>query len=590
MSSPSDQTAHRRLAAILAADVAGYSDLMSKDEEGTLSRLRKLRREVIEPRIRSYHGRLVKTVGDGFLVEFSSPVEAVRCAVDLQEAALVLSAHEATGAFQMRIGINLGDIIIDEDGDIYGDGVNIASRLEQMALPGGICISGKVYEEVRDKLSYDFRDKGEHRFKNIARPIKVYSLLADVSDQQEQSEPYPIRLLDRPSIAVLPFTNMSRDPEQEYLADGIVEDIIAALSRFRSFFVIARNSTFTYKGRHTSVLQIGRELGVRYVLEGSVRRSGKRVRITAQLVDAMTGVHLWAEHYDGVIADVFELQDLITASVVGAIQPSIRTAEIERVRRKRPESLDAYDLVMQALPCVWALDHAANQEATRLLEKALRLDPNYPLALSLAAWCRGQRVVYNWSTNIAEDKRETLRQAQAATALAPDDPFILTVLGAALTITHEHQRAIGMLERALALDPNSAWAWNRSGWLHNYQDDPEVAIQHFERSLRLSPYDPMAFNCDMGIGCAHFIAKRYEQAALWQEKAVAAKPTAAWIHRTLAPAYALAGDVEKARASVAELLKVYPEIAISDILKAMAFSREVMGRFAEGLRIGGLHE
>ena len=590
MSSPSDQTAHRRLAAILAADVAGYADLMSRDEEGTLGLLRKLRREVIEPGIRSHHGRLVKTVGDGFLVEFSSPVEAVRCAVDFQEALTALAATEPDKPLQLRIGINLGDIIIEEDGDIYGDGVNVACRLEQMATSGGICLSGKVYEEVRDKLAYDFSDRGEHRFKNIARPIKVYCLLAGSDGSPAPADFHPVPMLDRPSIAVLPFTNMSKDPEQEYFADGVVEDIIAALSRFKSFFVIARNSTFVYKDRAVRVQQIGRELGVRYVLEGSVRRSGRRVRITAQLVDALTGVHLWAEHYDGVIEDVFDLQDLITASVVGAIQPSIRAAEIERARRKRPESLDAYDLVMQALPSVWSLEYDANREATRLLEKALRLDPTYPLALSLAAWCRGQRVVYNWSTNIAEDKRETLRQAQVATALAPDDPFILTVLAAALTLTHEHQRAIAMLDRALALDPNSAWGWNRSGWLHNYQNDPEVAIQHFERSLRLSPFDPMAFNCDMGIGCAHFIAKRYEQAAVWQEKALMAKPTAAWIHRTLAPAYALAGDMEKARESVAELLKTYPEIAISDVLKAMAFSKEVMGRFAEGLRMGGLRE
>ena len=356
-----------------------------------------------------------------------------------------------------------------------------------------------------------------------------------------------------PSIAVLPFVNISKDPEQEYFADGIVEDIIAALSRFKSFFVIARNSTFAYKGRAVSVQQIGRELGVRYVLEGSVRRSGPRIRITAQLVDASTGMHLWAEHYDGVVEDVFDLQDQITASVVGSIQPSIRTAEIERARRKRPENLDAYDLVMRALPYVWALEYEANKEAARLLDKALLLDPGYPLALSLAAWCRGQRIVYNWSKNLQEDKRETLRQAQAAAALAPDDPFILTVLGAALTITREYQRAESMLERALSQDPNSAWAWNRSGWLHDYRDDPEIAIQHFERSLRLSPFDPMAFNCEMGIGCAHFIAKRYDLAAQWQEKALVAKPSAIWIHRTLAPAYALAGDLDKARESVAEL-------------------------------------
>ncbi len=591
MSSSSDQTAQRRLAAVLAADVVGYSDLMSKDEEGTHTRLRDLRRQVIEPRIHSYHGRLVKTVGDGFLCEFSSPVEAVRCAVDLQEAISQASGGESAKPLQLRIGINLGDIIIDEDGDIFGDGVNIAARLQKMALPGGICLSGKVHEEVRDKLPYPFEDYGEHRFKNIGRLIKVYCLLAGVDPSTLSHEARSaVSLRDGPSIAVLPFANLSKDPEQEYFADGIVEDIIAALSRFRSFFVVARNSTFSYKGRNVSVQQIGRELGVRYVLEGSVRRSGEKIRITAQLVDAVSGMHLWAEHYDSVMANVFDLQDQITASVVGSIQPSIRTAEIERARRKRPESLDAYDLVMRSLPYVWALECEANKEATRLIDKALLLDPGYPLALSLAAWCRGQRIVYNWSKNVQEDKRETLRLAQAAAAIAHDDPFILTVLGAALTITREYQRAESMLERARALDPNSAWAWNRSGWLRNYQHDPETAIEHFERSLRLSPFDPMAFNCDVGIGCAHFIAKRYDQAAQWQEKGLMAKPSAAWIHRTLAPAYALAGNLDKARDSVGELVKNYTGIRISDIIEAMAFSPEAMSRFAEGLRLAGLPE
>ncbi|MEE1611625.1 adenylate/guanylate cyclase domain-containing protein [Microvirga sp. CF3016] len=591
MSSSSDKTAQRRLAAVLAADVVGYSDLMSKDEEGTLARLRDLRRKVIEPKIGSHHGRLVKTIGDGFLCEFSSPVEAVRCAVDLQEAVSRASGGEHPKPLQLRIGINLGDIIVEDDGDIFGDGVNIASRLQKMALPGGICLSGKVHEEVRDKLPYPFEDHGEHRFKNIGRLVKVYCLLAGLDPSVLPSEARSAAsLLGKPSIAVLPFVNLSKDPDQEYFADGIVEDIIAALSRFRSFFVIARNSTFAYKGRNVSVQQIGRELGVRYVLEGSVRRSGEKIRITAQLVDAISGMHLWAEHYDGVIADVFDLQDQITTSVVGSIQPSIRAAEIERARRKRPENLDAYDLVMRALPYVWALEFEANREATRLIDKALLLDPGYSLALSLAAWCHGQKIVYNWSKSVPEDKRETLRLAQAAAAIAHDDPFILTVLGAALTITREYQRAGSMLERALALDPNSAWAWNRSGWLHNYQHDPEVAILHFERSLRLSPFDPMAFNCDVGIGCAHFIAKRYDQAALWQEKGWRAKPSATWVHRTLAPSYALAGDLERARESVGELVKHYPGISISAIIEAMAFSQETMARFAEGLRLAGLPE
>ena len=481
--------------------------------------------------------------------------------------------------------------MIEEDGDIFGDGVNIASRLEQMSPPGGICLSGKVYEEVRDKLPYTFEDQGEHQFKNIGRPIRVYCILlsadaAVAAGGRKLAAP----AMDRPSIAVLPFVNLSKDPEQEYFADGIVEDIISALSRFRSFLVIARNTTFTYKGRSVNVPQIGRELGVRYVLEGSVRRSGERIRITAQLIDAATGMHMWAEHYDGVVADVFDLQDQITASVVGSIEPSIRAAEIERARRKRPDNLDAYDLVMRALPYVWSLEYGDNCEATKLLEEALRLDPDYPSALSLAAWCRGQRVVYNWSTNIQEDKRETLRLAQAAAALAHDDPFILTVLGAALTITREFQRAASMLDRALSLDPNSAWAWNRSGWLRDYLDDPETAIDQFERSLRLSPFDPMAFNCEVGIGGAHFIARRYEAAAQWMEKALRSKPSAIWVHRTLAPAYALAGELDKARDSVGELLKDYPEIRISDILQALAFSKEVLDRFAEGLRQAGLPE
>ena len=357
MSSPTDQATQRRLAAVLAADVVGYSGLMSKDEEGTLVRLRDLRRQVIEPGIQAHRGRLVKTVGDGFLVEFASPLAAVRCAVDLQEA-VAAASDEPVKPFKLRIGINLGDIMIEEDGDIFGDGVNIASRLEQMSPPGGICLSGKVYEEVRDKLPYTFEDQGEHQFKNIGRPIRVYCILlsadaAVAAGGRKLAAP----AMDRPSIAVLPFVNLSKDPEQEYFADGIVEDIISALSRFRSFLVIARNTTFTYKGRSVNVPQIGRELGVRYVLEGSVRRSGERIRITAQLIDAATGMHMWAEHYDGVVADVFDLQDQITASVVGSIEPSIRAAEIERARRKRPDNLDAYDLVMRALPYVWSLEY-----------------------------------------------------------------------------------------------------------------------------------------------------------------------------------------------------------------------------------------
>jgi adenylate cyclase len=352
----------------------------------------------------------------------------------MQEALASRAADNPAHPLQLRIGINLGEIIFEEDGDIYGDGVNIAARLEQLAQPGAICISAKVYEEVRDKLPYSFQDQGEQPVKNITKPLRVYSLFGNGVAATQARLPVP----DRPSIAVLPFDFMSESHDGEFLADGLSEDIIAALSRIRSFFVIARNSTFTYKGRAVNVQQVSRELGVRYVLEGSVRRSRDKVRITAQLIDATTGAHLWADRYDGTIEDIFDLQDRITTSVVGAIQPSIRAAEIERARRKRPDSLNAYDLVMQALPYVWSLDATSNEVASRLLDEALKLDPTYPLALSLASWCSGQRVIYNWSTNPESDRRDALEKAQLAAGLASDDPFVLTVR--ARGRSHDHPR------------------------------------------------------------------------------------------------------------------------------------------------------
>ena len=420
----------RRLAAILAADVVGFSSLMGQDEDGTLVRIKRLRHGVFEPQVAAHHGRIFKTTGDGFLVEFPSPVEAVRCALSVQEALASEAAQEPSQTLKLRIGINLGDILVEEDGDVYGDGVNVAARLEALCDPGGVLISGKVYDEAQGKVDAAFESRGEQTVKNIAKPVRVYAF--GQPKPLTAGAPKALPLPDKPSIAILPFTNMSGDPEQEFFADGIVEDITAALSRVRTFFVISRNSTFTYKRRAIHVRQVSRELGVRYVVEGSVRRAGNRVRIAAQLIDAVTGAHLWADHYDGAVDDVFDLQDRIAASVVGAIQPSIRAAEIERAKRKRPESLDAYDLVMRALPHVWAMERHANRTATQLLQEALALDPTYPTALSLAAWCCGQRVLYQWSEDVALDKRETLRIAQVAASLSSDDAFVLAVLGAAL--------------------------------------------------------------------------------------------------------------------------------------------------------------
>jgi adenylate cyclase len=576
----------RRLAAILAADLVGFSRLMGQDEEGTLARVRSLRRDIIEPKVAEHRGRVVKTTGDGFLIEFRSPVEAVRCAIEVLDALAAKAAQEPPEALQLRVGINLGDIIIEDDGDIYGDGVNIAARLEQLAQPGAICISAKVYEEVRDKLPYTFTDHGEKTVRNIVKPVQVYSLLGG-----SLAAPRPtLAVPDKPSIAVLPFDYMSESRDGEFLADGISEDIIAALSRVRSFFVIARNSTFTYKGRAVNVQQVSRELGVRYVLEGSVRRIRDRVRITAQLIDAATGVHLWGERYDGTVEDIFDLQDRITANVVGAIQPSIRAAEIERARRKRPDSLNAYDLVMQALPHVWSLDATSNEAATRLLDEALKLDPTYPLALSLSSWCSGQRIIYNWSKDPDNDRRDALEKARAAADLASDDPFVLTVLGAAHTITREFQAGLHLIEKALALDPNSAWAWNRSGWLRNFGDDPATGIIHFERAIRLSPFDPMIFNSYAGIGDAHFVAKRYAEAIAWLEKARLANPKAAWINRFLAASYAFVGNQQEAEACVHRLIAASPGLTVRAVRAAPPFSKEVIDRLCEGLQRAGLQE
>jgi adenylate cyclase len=581
----------RRLAAILAADVSGYSRLMGRDEEGTHRRLQAHLRELIDPKITEYRGRVVKNTGDGFLAEFASVVDAVRCAVEVQrgmaERNAVTSPEER---IEFRVGINLGDVIA-EGGDIFGDGVNIAARLEALAEPGGICVSRVVRDQVRDKLDYAFEDMGEQQVKNISRPVRVYRVRDAVAVKSATAQPQPaLPLPEKPSIAVLAFQNMSGDPEQEYFADGMVEEITAALCRVRDFFVIARNSAFSYKGRAVPMQQVSRELGVRYLIEGSVRKAGNHVRVTAQLIDGTSDTHLWADKYDGAITDIFDLQDRITASVVGAIQPSVRSAEIERSRRKRPESLDAYDLVLRAYPNVWSLERAANAEALKLLYQATAIEPDYSLALSLTAWCHAQQVVYNWAVEPASARTEALRLAQMAVTTSGEDPTILTVLGAAYAIVHKHSVAARLLEKALALDPNSAWAWNRSGWLQTYLGNPDISIDHFERALRLSPFDPLNFNAYIGIGGAHFAAGRYDDAALWIEKGLIDRPGATWAYRELVAAYTLLGRDSDARAGLLRLINDYPDLTVSKVLSALVYPQPMLDRIAEGLRKAGMAE
>jgi adenylate cyclase len=593
---PGDRV-ERRLAAVLAADVAGYSYLMGRDEERTLAQLKTLRKTLVDPTIAAFRGRIVKTTGDGMLVEFASAVDAARCAVEIQRAMANQNAALASDLkIKFRIGIHVGDIIIDDD-DIFGDGVNIAARLEGIAEPGGICISDDAHRQIRGKVDIPFEDIGEQTLKNIAEPMRAWrTCLVGEDGPVDQSSSPPIQraralaLPDKPSIVVLPFDNMSAEPGQDYLADGIVEAITATLSCVRSFFVIARSSAFTYKGRATDARDVGKELGVAYLLEGSVQKAGNRLRITVQLVETEGGAHVWSSRCDGTIDEFFDLEDRITQQVAGALQPSIRIAEIERSRRKRPQELGSYDYTMRAMPHVWALEKDESVKAIKLLETALAIDPGYPLALALAGWCHAQRAVYNWADDIAGSQAMARSLAERAANLSGDDPLVLAVLGAVHTFVRNHGTARVLLDRALALDPNCAWAWSRLAWIDNYSDQPRDAIVKFERALRLSPIDPMNFNNHAGMGSAHEISQDYDKAAALYRRALEEQPNAVWIYRNLASSLSGAGRIEEAGDAFARMLLSYPDLTVSKFKQAMVFSNAALDRMAENLRRLGLPE
>jgi adenylate cyclase len=574
----------RRLTAILCADVVGYTRMMAADESATLATLRAVRAELTDPQIAAHGGRIVKVMGDGVLVEFPSAVDAVQCGLRIQCA-----MAERGGAMRFRIGVNVGDVVI-QDGDIFGDGVNLAARVESVGEPGGLALSDSAYEHVRGRVQATFRDDGLHELKNIGRPIRIWRWLPDGVAPAPAPALVAQPLPDKPSIVVLPFDNMSRDPDQEYFADGVVEAITAELSRVRSFFVIARNSAFAYKGRPKNVRDIGRELGVAYVLEGSVQRAGDRVRITVQLVETEAGAHVWAEKYDGALDDIFDLQDRITMQIAGALQPSIRLAEVERVRRKRPQDLGAYDYAMRAIRHVWTLDKDDAGIALDLLERGLAIDPDYPLALALAAWCWAQRSVYNWVEDIDAAMAQAMARAEKAANLSSDDPLILTVLGAVHGFARNYGAARVMLERAVSLDPNAAWAWSRLGWLETYTDHPEAARPHFEKAIRLSPLDPMNFNNYVGLAAVHQVAGDDEAAANCFLRALQERPTAVWIHRTLAPSLLAAGREREALASRDALLAAYPDFTVKKFRHAMVFSPRVLDRVGALLAQLGIPE
>ncbi|MHC4406413.1 MAG: adenylate/guanylate cyclase domain-containing protein [Planctomycetota bacterium] len=494
----------RRLAAIMAADVVGYSRLIRADEEGTIAALMALRADLIDPRIAEHNGRIVKLMGDGMLAEFPSVVDAMRAAVETQRAVAERNADlPEEKRIEFRVGINLGDVVIDGD-DIQGDGINVAARLEGLAEPGGICVSGSVHEQVRDKVDIAFEDLGEQEVKNIDRPVQVWRWVKDdkvaCAGPLRASEPLP--LPRKPSVVVLPFENMSGDPEQEYFSDGISEDIITGLSQMRGIFVIARNSAFTYKGRGVDVKRVGLDLGVRYVLEGSVRRSGNRIRVTAQLIDADTGIHVWADRYDGTIEDVFALQDEITANVITAVGPEITLAEIQRARGKRSESFDAWDRYLQALQGFYAVNKAGYEEATALLEEAIELDPRFSTAYATLARCHAYAGFHGWGHSAHEVIAKAEEFARQSVALDENDPFGHLALGQVLIFNSDPGRAVNELKRALELSPNLSIAHELLSNALAFLGRSEEALAAAERANRGSPRDPERYVWYVGVPTA----------------------------------------------------------------------------------------
>lgn len=584
-----EQRVQRRLAAIAVADVVGYSRLMEIDEAGTLTALRERRKGILEPMVRAHGGRIVKVMGDGVLVEFTSAVNAVIGALELQTRMAEANAGrpEHLGII-LRIGINLGDVIGDS-ADVYGDGVNIAARLEALAEPGGVCISGKVHDEVRGKIDIGWEDIGAQKLKNIEQPVRIFK--SRPMSPAAGTRP-ALALPEKPSIAVLAFDNLSGDAEQEYFADGMVEEIITALSHMHWLFVIARNSSFTYKGRNVDIKQIGRELGVRYVLEGSVRRAGNKVRITGQLIDASTGAHLWADRFDGGLEDIFDLQDQITASVVGAVAPKLEQAEIDRSRRKPTESLDAYDYYLRGLAAVHHWTREGNDEALSMFRRAIELDPNFASAHGMVARCYSQRKGGGWTTDREYEIAETIRLARRAVELGKDDALALCTAGMGLAfVAGDLDNGVVFIERALALNPNLATAWLFSGWVRGWRGEPEVAIEHLTRAIRMSPNDPQIANAQAAMASAHFLAERYSEARRWAEMAVLDKPNHFIAVCVVTASCALGEWLAEARQSLARLRELDPALRISDLRQLIPFRRlEDHEKFAQGLRVAGLPE
>lgn len=583
----------RKLVPIVSLDVVGYSRLMHRNERQTLRLVQRVYEVLVHATIDAAGGKVFKTMGDGVLAEFSSVVAAVEWAATLQR-----TLHErqlwAPGdeIFQIRAGIVLADVLISGD-DLFGDGVNFAVRVQTQAPPGGLAITKWMHEYLSGRLDLDFTDIGPTELKNISKTVRLFVWHPDhgsLKPAAPTNASPPPAVSNRPSLVVLPFDNLSGEADQGYFADAVVEEITATLARVKDFFVIARNSAFAYKGRATDVRQVGRDLGVRYAVEGSVRRVAQRVRITAQLVETESGKHIWSNKIDGEISDLFELQDRMAAEVASAIQPSIRRVEVERARLKRPDSLAAYDMVMRALHHLWAHEADENLEAIALLERALEMEPDYGLAAALAAWAHGQQVAYTWSADLAGERASGQRLIEIATKAVGDDPTALTALATAtMQLGGNVQDALAFVEKALTLDPNLAWGWMRRGFGLVYTGQPAEGLISLQRAERLSPLDPFAFNFYIGMGLAHFAAGRPLDAIQFARRALAERPGLTWPYRDLAAYLAQAGDLAGAADALTRFRRERPPVTLAIIGDGLRFMYpSLLSRYLRGLKLAGL--
>lgn len=585
-----DVRVERRLAAILAADVAGYSRLMGVDEEGTLAALKACRRELIDPKITEHRGRIVKTTGDGVLVEFASTVDAVRCGLDIQRAMPARNADlPPDKKIEFRIGINVGDIIVEGD-DIFGDGVNVAARLESISQPGGICISDVVHQQVTGRLDAKFIDVGEQSLKNISRPVHVYRL--ELALAVESTPPPPILALpDKPSIAVLAFENMSGDPDQEYFSDGITEDIITGLSQNHGIFVIARNSSYTYKGQSVDVSRIGRELGVRYVLEGSVRRAGERVRITAQLTEAEGRAHIWASRYDRELTDIFAVQDEITRSIVATVAPEMVEAEMRRVRRKEPQMLGAWECAMRAQWHLARLTREDLVEAHRLAAQATALDPGASLGFNVDAFTHIHEVTNGWSNSVMQSVLAAHQAATKAAALDSRDAASQTALGACEVLMRRTDDAIARLKTAIDLNPNLTWAHGNLGLALASSGRGDEAVAPLSEALRLSPRDQFNWLWHYLMGFALFVAGRYEEALAWADTSLRENSGVPGAYRVRAVCLSQLGRIDEAKAALGEFLRLSPDATVTSTMAQVPLKRpEDIKRYINALKQAGLRD